>query len=417
MAGARVAGLAFAFVGTAWAVRCLGSYNLGLSGMVQNMVSQATILLSAIYTTVLIREYKYARTEGARNQLIRITTTFRLAGSLLFCLVGATVMAFHMVPADYHFAGWFFIPLLLVNALQPTWVFQAAEKQHFQSAISVIQSALKAGFYICFFRAGMSAGADLAVLTIVTVLLTAVYWWAIYRLTPMKGSLFDFQGFHMAWRLIVKSRWLFIAGLCSYVYTTLEQPLLGWLNSVDELGKYRTAVTVVGTADSFFIIIPTILYPRFIEWRKRGLDILWRRQLKLAGFFTLLGVLTMLLGFILIPLLYPLVFGAAFTQAAIPCFILVTSKIVVVIGGIFYWGLMTDDRHDRLLFFTAVGMALFSLFSNLYFIPKYGMFAASSVNLASETILLVICVWASFRNLKKTGSGWKAAHKTVFFRK
>jgi O-antigen/teichoic acid export membrane protein len=402
MGGARVVGMAFGFIGSAWAARCLGPHNLGLSGMVQNMVSQAALLFGAINTTILIREYKNAKTDEARNELVRVNTSFQLAVSLLFCAAGAVAMGFRLVPFEYHFAGWFFLPLLLINALQPAWVFQAAEKQHFQSAISVLQSALKAGLYVCLFRADMSAGADLEVLTVVTLSLTLIYWLAIYRLTPMKGSLFDPKGFQMAWKLILQSRWLFISVLCSYVYTTLEQPLLGWLYSVDELGKYRTAVTAVGAADSLFTIIPIILFPRFFEWRKMGEEILWRRQLKLAALFTLLGTLATLSGFILIPFFYPLVFGTAFTSAAVPCAILVASRIIVIITGIFYWGLMTDDRHDRFLSLTTIGMATFSLFSNLVFIPKWGMYGAASVNLASEVILLAVCVWASVMKARKT---------------
>lgn len=397
MAGSRVVGLGFAFVGTAWAARCLGPHQLGLSGMVQSFVSQATLVLTAIYTTVLVRDYKNARSVGDQNRLIRASSTFKLAGSLVFCAVCAGVMAFHLVPGEYALAGWFFIPLLLVNSLQPAWVFQAAEKQHFQSMIAVLQSALKAACYLLLFKAGVSAGADLGVMTGVTGLLTVIYWAAIYRLTPMKKSLFDFGAFPLVWDLIYKSRWLFFSGLCSYVYTTLEQPLLGWLYSVDELGQYRTAVTVVNAADSFFTIIPMILYPRFIEWQKRGPEILWRRQVKLAALLSVAGGLAGLAGFFVIPFFYPLVFGGVFARAAVPCAILVASKIMVVIGGVFYWGLMTEERHDRLLSLTTLGMALFSLASNLVLIPKWGMYAASSVNLASEVILLAVCVWASVR--------------------
>jgi O-antigen/teichoic acid export membrane protein len=314
------------------------------------------------------------------------------------------VMAFHWVPGEYGIVGWFFIPLLLANSLQPSWVFQATEKQHFQSVISILQSALKAGCYLLLFRAGMSASADLAVITSVTVFLTIVYWAAIYRLTPMRGSFFDFGAFGAVRDLIYRSRWLFFSGLCAYVYVVLEQPLLGWLYSIDELGKYRTAVTVVGAADSFFGMIPIVLYPRFIEWRKLGEDVLWRRQLKLTFFLGVSGGLCVLAGFVLIPLFYPWVFGAEFATAAVPCAILMASKIVVVLGGIFYWGLMTDDRHDRFLSLTTLGMAVFSLAFNLLLIPRWGMYGAATVNLASEAILLVVCVWACRKKIEEMAS-------------
>lgn len=400
MVGARTVGLAFAFVGTAWAARCLGPHQLGLSGMVQSLVSQAALILTAIYPTVLVRDYKNADRAELRNRLVRDTTSFKLAGILFFGLVCAAAMGLGMVPSEYRLAGWFFIPLLLANALQPAWVFQAAEKQHFQSMIAVFQSALKAACYLLLFRAGATAIADLEVLTGVTVTLTLVYWGAIYRLTPMRGPLFDPRSFSRVVSLLMKSRWLFFSGVCSYVYSTLEQPLLGWLCSVDELGKYRTAVQVVAAADSFFVIIPMILYPRFIEWRKRGESVLWGRQKKLAVLACAVGFSAALAAFVLVPLFYPYVFGADFAAAGLPCAILILSKIVVVIGGIFYWGLMTDDRYDRLLSLTTLGMAVFSLLSNLLLIPHGGMYAAASVNLASEAILLAVCLSACLRKAR-----------------
>jgi len=378
----------------------LGPHNLGISGMVQNIVAQASLLLGVIYSTVLVREYKNASTDEMRNQLVRVTNTFRLMGALVFCLIGGILMAFHLIPPDYHFAGWFFVPLLLITTAQPVWVFQAAEKQHFQSVISVLQPALTAGLYILFFRPGISAGADLGVISIVSGILTVIYWWAIYRLTPMKGKLFDLQGFQSAWNLVLQSRWLFVSSLAIYIFTTLEQPLLGWLYSIEELGKYRTAITVTNAAAGIFSIVSTILYPRFIEWEKLGPELFWKRQIKLAVFFSTTGSLICFCGFILIPFFYPFVFGPGFSQAAVPCAILVTAKFVATLNGIFYWGLITQSHYDKSSTLVLIGVAILSLFCNLIFIPKWGMYSTAIVNLSSEILLLFIWILISRKRIK-----------------
>ena len=229
MALARILAMAFGAIGSIYAARCLGPRNLGISGMVLNISTQASLFLSIIYPTVLVREYKNVQTDEEKNQLIKIATTFRLVGALIFCVLCVICMIFHLTPNDYHFAGWFFIPILLLSTIQPIWVFQAAEKLHFQSIISVLQPAMTTGLYLLFFHPGMSAGADLAVGTTITAILTVIYWKAIYKLTPMKGKFIVFREFHNAWNLILKSRWLFISSIAIYIYTTFEQPLLGWL--------------------------------------------------------------------------------------------------------------------------------------------------------------------------------------------
>ncbi len=401
MGGARVLGMIFGAVGQVWATRCLGPHNLGISGMVQNVVLQASLVIGIISPIVLVREYKNTNNSEERNRVVQATNGFRLLISLLFCSVAGLLMALQWIPNEYHFAGWFFLPLFLLTSIQPSWIFQAAEKQHFQSAIAVLQPALAALVYFIWFKPGMSAGDDLLVNSLVALVLTVVFCRAIYKLTPFQGSFFRFDSFKEIMALIFRSRWLFISTLAIYVYTTLEQPLLGWLYSVDELGRYRTAVNATNAAQAFFTIIPVILYPRFIEWRKLGPEFLWRRQLKLAILFSVGGGAAGLLGFILIPFFYPYVFGPSFVNAAIPCAILVVSKIVVVVSGIFYWGLVTDDQHDRYLSMAMIGTAVFSLWANITFIPKWGMYATSAINLASEVVLLIIFAWAAVVKNKK----------------
>ena len=401
MAGARVLGMGLAAIGQIWAARCLGPKNLGISGMVLNIVAQAMLVIGIISQTVLVREYKNIYEPEARNRIVQATNGFRFLEAFGFCLIAALLMAFNMIPDQYHFVGWFFIPILLLTAIQPSWIFQAAEKQHFQSLIAVLQPTLAAIIYLAWFKPGMSAGDDLFVYSIISAILLVIYWWAIYKITTLKGSFFKFGEMKEIKYLILKSKWLFISGLAIYVYTSFEQPLIGWLYSVEELGKYRTAVNVTNTAQAFFTIIPVILYPRFIEWKKRGEAFLWNRQLKLSIFFSIFGVLFGLLGFIFIPFFYPFVFGLAYKQAAIPCSILFVSKIIVVISGIFYWGLVTNDKYDKFLSIAMIVTAIFSFISNIIFIPLWGMYAASSINIISEFILLIVCIWASRINSNK----------------
>jgi O-antigen/teichoic acid export membrane protein len=76
------------------------------------------------------------------------------------------------------------------------------------------------------------------------------------------------------------------------------------------------------------------------------------------------------------------------------------SKIVVIVNGVFYWGLVSDERYDKYASLAMIGTAVFSLLFNLILIPKWGMYAASSINLTSEVVILVACVWISVKKQK-----------------
>ena len=102
----------------------------------------------------------------------------------------------------------------------------------------------------------------------------------------------------------------------------------------------------------------------------------------------------------ILPPLYPLIFGEKFEQAAIPAAILVTSKLVAALMAIFLFGLRTDHRFDKRTSLIYVWVAFFSVSANLFFIPKFGMYATASVNLASQMILLIILIRVSTQRMR-----------------
>ena len=327
MAGARGLGMAFGALGSIWAARCLGPRNFGISGMVQSLAALSLIFIYVVYPLVLIRDYKNAPDNAARNHLIQVTNGFRLMVSLGFCGLAAVVMGLGLEPAPFHFAGWFFIPILFLNALQPTWIFQAAEKQHFQSLLAILQPLLLALYYVIRIRPGMSAGWDLLGITLISAVLTFIYWKAVFKLTSFQGPFFLVDQWGEAWNLMLESRWLFLSSLAIYVYNSLDQPLLGWLNSLEEQGKYRTAVRVTDGAITFLSILPNIFFPRFIEWRKQGEEFFWKRQRKMLLLGGAFGGGLILLSFFLIPFAYPFVFGPAYVQAARPCAMWIPGRL------------------------------------------------------------------------------------------
>jgi O-antigen/teichoic acid export membrane protein len=365
------------------------------------MVWQSGILLSFIHSAVLIREYKRLRFLEDRERLLALQLTCSLAGALIFSIVALVLLGTGSLPSEYAFAGWFYVPIVLLTAIQPVWVFQAEEKQHFQSFLAAFQPALTALLYASFFRPGMSAGSDLLVASAVTLCMTLVYWRAIRHWLPFRWSLVSWETLRSAWPLVKSSRWLYSAALAAFAYTTLELPLLGWLRSLEELGCYRTAVSLVGAAQAFLTIAPTLLYPRFIEWRQRGEELLWSRQKKLGVLFALGAVVASVTAFLVFPFLHPMVFGAPFRSAGFPAAILLTAKLLVMVHGVFIWGLRTDSNYDRSTSLVMIGAALFSVTGNLLFIPRFGMVACAWVNVTCEGLLLAVFFSMSVARMRR----------------
>src|SRR5690349_7315079 len=62
---------------TAWATRCLGAHNLGISGMIGATLGQMNLLIILHLETLWIRRYKAAPNEAARDHLVSLGLTQR----------------------------------------------------------------------------------------------------------------------------------------------------------------------------------------------------------------------------------------------------------------------------------------------------------------------------------------------------
>ena len=156
--------------------------------------------------------------------------------------------------------------------------------------------------------------------------------------------------------------------------------------------------SLLGVAQSFLSMIPILLYPRFIEWLKDGPRCLWDRQMQLAGVALCIAIPAIAIVCLVSPRFFLAAFGAPFASAAYPFCLLFASKLVVVINGIFGWGLWAMKK-DRQMLYLMVVTALFSISANLFLIPRLGMIAAASVNLASEILILMGCFLLTRRAL------------------
>lgn len=394
----RVVGMGLAAVGSVWAARCLGPENLGISGMVNSVVQQAAVFGNMISTTVLIREYKVAD-QAERHRLVKAYFTLQVVLAIGLSLLAIPMIMGGVFPTAFAFAAWMFIPLVLLGAMQSAnWLFQATERIDFQSFLAVVSPAATSVIYVVWFRPGMSAASDLIVASSVGAMMSVIYWVAIYRKTDFKGSPFSLAALHDSLALIKRSRWFYLVGIVTYAYTSLEMPLLGYLGSIEQVGLYRSAGTMVRAAQGFLTVVPVLLFPRFVEWRRQSEELLWKRQRILAVWFGTVAVLGSIAAFAILPWLHPRLFGHAFAAAAIPSAILVTSQMVILVNGIFGWGLWADRRNDRAMAVLMTVTALISVGLNLLFIPRFGTYAAAIVNLVSELLILALCYRLAARN-------------------
>jgi O-antigen/teichoic acid export membrane protein len=385
----RSGAAALGAIGSIWVARRLGPEKLGISALVASIVAQVALILEMQQQSILVREYKASDSEVERENLLQVVQSFRLvAGGVVVVLFGVGCYLIHH-PENFNLALWAFPPLLLARMGTPTWIFQAREKNIVASLIAAGQQLATLAAYLVLVQAVSRAGTDLWCQAAAAVIFAAVTWGLIRSYSPLKVRSWRWAMAKKMRELAWRGRWLFLAGASAYAYGVLEGPLMGYLLSVKDLGKYRSAQSLAGLADLVGIAIPTILFPRFIEWRKQGVEHLWSRQLKIAGTLLVLVIPAAFVSLLVVPRIHRLIYGAAFADASIPAAILIVSKLIIMLNGVFAWGLIADGSQDRRTALLMVSVAVISVSLNLTLLPRFGITSAAIVNVVSESAILV----------------------------
>jgi O-antigen/teichoic acid export membrane protein len=385
----RIVSLLCSSAASVWAARCLGPENLGISTMIVATITQLGLLVTLNQTSGYVRYYSRQSDQPRRDEVLATVFTYRATMALILMSVAIPlVLALHFPPR------WWLgltaaLPLFFFTVNQPDWALQAQEKLPDNYRAVSFQYATLAILYVIFFRPGMGPGSDVAVQVVSGSIYFAVGWYLACRGRSVR--LWQWHLLPRIWVILKENIWLILIGVLIYISVSLEQPLIGYLYSLKELGIYRASTTVLNGVQSFLVLIPGLLLPRLLQWSKQGPHYLWARQMKIA--LVLAGVLIPLwiVGMLVSPLFFHLAYGPRFDRASFPFTMLFLAKIMAVLSGVFNYGLLAL-KQDRTIFGIHLTVALFSLTFNLLLIPRLGGYGAATVNCLSETLVLVLAI-------------------------
>jgi O-antigen/teichoic acid export membrane protein len=384
MSALRFIGLGIGAAAQIYAARQLGPEKLGISGMALAAVAQGGLLVTWGANTLLIREYKEAQTNEERQSLISAAYTMRtlITAGLAIVLLGSLPLLWSH--PQYLLAATCILPVIFFESNQALWILQAKEKVPAQYLANMVSAMVSAFFIFIFVKPSSPPGCDILASLIGLIVAFFISWFlAVGR---MPG--FTLNKVYLK-RITFGAKWLFATSLINYGYNKIDQPLVGLLSSIEELGKYRTGSQVVAAILPLTTIVSLLIYPRLIQAAKISPLAMWQQQriyLQLLGPIVILLIAGTLLA---APLLYPIIYGAAYQDAAIPCAFLISAKFVVVLNGVLVGGLWAMKK-DREVFLLMSITALSSLLLNVFFIPRFGMIIAASVQFASECLVLVL---------------------------
>lgn len=405
----RLGTLLATFAGSAWVLRCLGAEQAGISGFVLAVTQQLVLGSSILPNHFLVREIKQ---HPDHSHLLQAILVQRLSVSLGIVLLGGVGLWILRPEPSWNRAVWLAFPLVVVLALRSQWYLQARENQLLMYRNQFIGALVALLGFLIFLRKGALAYHEILITVLSATLITTLNLGTLKHgliLRPQCRSLFPYLK-----DSIRRARWLYFTTLFISFYVTFQVPLVGILLDMMSMGIYRAAFLAVTAFHSFSLIIPLLLYPRFIDWHRQGSDLLWKRQMTI--FLSILGVglLVCLVAAAIAPALFPVIFGSEYSAAAWPFVLLLVSKLVVVLNGIFAYGLWAQQA-DRAMFYITLVAAVFSLVLSVMLVPAYGVNAAAGIAILSESLILLLTVWESRRRLRNDTAGPPTNTERAFY--
>jgi len=387
MTALRFIGLGIGAVAQIYAARQLGPEKLGISGMALAAVAQGGILVTLGANTLLVREYKEAKTGAEKQSLISATYTLRTIITVGLALLLLAALPLLWPHPRYLLATACVLPLIFFESNQALWVLQAKERVPAQYLANVASALVSAVLIFAFISPSSPAGSDMLAALFGIAVTFGLSWRFAQGALPRLH--FDRQAVA---KIARGTKWLFVSAVVTYGYTRFEQPMVGWLRSVEELGVYRSAWQIINAVMPILGIFAVLAYPKLITWQQVSIQHLWLQQKRLLRIAAPVAVICAVLSVLLVPVAFPLIYGEAYAAAAWPCVILLCAKFATLVGSIFGWGLWAAKR-DRTMLAIMATVATFSVLLNLLLIPRGGMLAAAFVNLASEVAILGACAF------------------------
>ena len=357
----------FGFFGTAYAAKCLGPTNLGVSAIVQTTANQLAIAFDGGFNVTGVRAIAENRVDGVAIGRAIIAFRFSVSSLLAFIWIIGVI---NFAPIEQRLPWLLGAPILMLLAINITFIFQGFERLISQIFINAVSVLMTTAAYFIFFKPNMFMGADLIVICASGFFVASLSWYVFYKIDS------NFFVMKIDWKvlkkIILESRVYWINSIVGTVYPAIQIFLVTYCLGLYENGIYRAALNTAGAMELLFNSINSILLARLIEWKKQGIENLWKRQHKVTLFlgFILLPVAATLI--LLAPLMFSTLFGSDFQGAIIIFQIAIIAKIIVILGQPYSWGLVAL-RQDVGITKIQLGIALISVTINLIAIPVWGL--------------------------------------------
>lgn len=387
--GWQLLGKAVQVFSAAYAYRCLGPANVGLSGTILSYTALCYTLFDFGLERIAIRRIAAAPADSrpVAAAVFALRVVVAVIALVIWTSVAAAMSRFTF---DRITLVWLLGSLYLFIGLAGTnWYFQATDRFPTFTAIQTMVSLVTSLTFLLAFRPGQAPGSDLAVMVIVEgVVLVAVYAWIFrrhdihpFRLAELASALRYLRESH--------ANWWFSLAYCAL--STMTLPICFLVLDEGECGWFRAAAALATSGQMLLNSVGALLNVRIVAWRKASHAKFNRRLALLTWSVLASGLLVTAVTWMVRLPLFRFLYGVAFLPGADSIAPLVAGKFFAMASGVQVWGLLAG-HFDRAPVRAIMIPLAASTAIHLILIPMYGATGGAFAYLAGELLLFFACL-------------------------
>ncbi|MEQ9625948.1 flippase [Coleofasciculus chthonoplastes] len=383
-----------------WVARYLQPQDYGLLTYALTFVSLFGAITRLGLGTIVIRDI--ARDPAGKDETLGTAFTLQLIGGVLTLVL--TVSLVSLLKPNELLTRW------LVGIVATGTIFNA-----FRTIDYWFQSQILAKYIVV---ANNLASAIYAVLRIILIRLQATviaFAWAGLAESALRGLgmviAYHVHGnqmrrwrfsFHRAKALLRESWPLILSGLAVYVYSKIDQVMLGsLLSDTTQLGYYSVAVKLSEIFDFLPMIIYQSVFPKFSSLKEQDPDEYLSKFQMYFDTMALLWIAVAVPVSILSPYIVNILYGKSYAASAPILSIYVWAQFGSNFGVARSAYLAVEGKLHYSLYLSVIG-ALTNVAINAILIPRFGALGATAATLMTYLLVIVLLNFY-FRELRLVG--------------
>ena len=184
--------------------------------------------------------------------------------------------------------------------------------------------------------------------------------------------------------LLKQSWWLLLSGMAAIVYLKIDQVMLGWLSTIEEVGIYAVAARLSEVWYFFPIAIVSSYFPQLLSAKKSSEKNYVQQLQQLSDVLCMSALFLAIATQIIAPWGLTYLFGQAYAESAQVLVIHIWAGVFIFMRALLSKWLIAENLLYYSLVTQVLG-AVMNILGNLLFIPIYGAQGAALATIVGYT--------------------------------